>query len=56
MSLKQQTFKVNNIEKKDYDDVHFIPAIVDGKEVYEVKNSSNIHCGYVTEAFLEALI
>lgn len=55
MSLKQQTFKVNNIEKKDYDDVHFIPAIVDGKEVYEVKNSSNLHCGYVTEAFLEAL-
>ena len=37
MSLKQQTFKVNNIETKDYDDVHFIPAIVDGKEVYEVK-------------------
>ena len=30
MSLKQQTFKVNNIETKDYDDVHFIPAIVDG--------------------------
>ena len=56
MSLKQQTFKVNNIEKKDYDDVHFIPAIVDGKEVYEVRNSSNLHCGYVTEAFLEALI
>ena len=56
MSLKQQTFKVNNIEKKDYDDVHFIPAIVDGKEVYEVKNSSNLHCGYVTEAFFEALI
>lgn len=56
MSLKQQTFKVNNIEKKDYDDVHFIPAIVDGKEVYEIKNSSNLHCGYVTEAFLEALI
>lgn len=55
MSLKQQTFKVNNIEKKDYDDVHFIPAIVDGKKVYEVKNSSNLHCGYVTEAFLEAL-
>lgn len=55
MSLKQQTFKVNNIDTKDYDDVHFIPAIVDGKEVYEVKNSSNIHCGYVTEAFLEAL-
>ena len=56
MSLKQQTFKVSNIETKDYDDVHFIPAIVDGKEVYEVKNSSNLHCGYVTEAFLEALI
>lgn len=56
MSLKQQTFKVNNIEKKDYDDVHFIPVIVDGKEGYEVKNSSNLHCGYVTEAFLEALI
>ena len=56
MSLKQQTFKVNNIEKKDYDDVHFIPAVVDDKEVYEVKNSFNIHCGYVTEAFLEALI
>lgn len=56
MSLKPKTFKVNNIEKKDYDDVHFIPAIVDGKEVYEVKNSSNLHCGYVTEAFLEALI
>ena len=55
MSLKQQTFKVSNIETKDYDDVHFIPAIVDGKEVYEVKNSSNIHCGYVTEAFLETL-
>lgn len=55
MSLKQQTFKVNNIETKDYDDVHFIPAIVDDKEVYEVKNSSNIHCGYVTEAFLEEL-
>lgn len=55
MSLKQQTFKVMNIETKDYDDVHFIPAIVDDKEVYEVKNSSNIHCGYVTEAFLEAL-
>ena len=56
MSLEPKTFKVNNIEKKDYDDVHFIPAIVDGKEVYEVKNSSNLHCGYVTEAFLEALI
>lgn len=56
MSLKQQTFKVSNIETKDYDDVHFIPAIVDGKEVYEVINSSNLHCGYVTEAFLEALI
>lgn len=55
MSLKQQTFKVSNIETKDYDDVHFIPAVVDGKEVYEVKNSSNLHCGYVTEAFLEAL-
>lgn len=56
MSLEPKTFKVNNIEKKDYDDVHFIPAIVDGKEVYEVRNSSNLHCGYVTEAFLEALI
>lgn len=56
MSLKQQTFKVNNIETKDYDDVRFIPAVVDDKEVYEVKNSSNLHCGYVTEAFLEALI
>ena len=56
MSLEPKTFKVNNIETKDYDDVHFIPAIVDGKEVYEVKNSSNLHCGYVTEAFLEALI
>lgn len=55
MSLEPKTFKVNNIETKDYDDVHFIPAIVDDKEVYEVKNSSNIHCGYVTEAFLEAL-
>lgn len=55
MSLKQQTFKVNNIDTKDYDDVHFIPAIVDDKEVYEVKNSANIHCGYVTEAFLEEL-
>ena len=55
MSLEPKTFKVNNIETKDYDDVHFIPAIVDGKEVYEVKNSSNLHCGYVTEAFLEAL-
>ena len=55
MSLEPKTFKVSNIETKDYDDVHFIPAIVDGKEVYEVKNSSNIHCGYVTEAFLEAL-
>lgn len=56
MSLEPKMFKVNNIEKKDYDDVHFIPAIVDGKEVYEVRNSSNLHCGYVTEAFLEALI
>lgn len=55
MSLEPKTFKVNNIETKDYDDVHFIPAMVDDKEVYEVKNSSNIHCGYVTEAFLEAL-
>ena len=55
MSLEPKTFKVNNIETKDYDEVHFIPAIVDNKEVYEVKNSSNIHCGYVTEAFLEAL-
>lgn len=55
MSLEPKTFKVNNIETKDYDDVHFIPAIVDDKEVYEVKNSSNLHCGYVTEAFLEAL-
>lgn len=55
MSLKQKKFQVFDIETKDYDDVHFIPAIVDGKEVYEVKNNSNIHCGYVTEAFLEAL-
>ena len=55
MSLEPKTFKVSNIETKDYDDVHFIPAIVDDKEVYEVKNSSNIHCGYVTEAFLGAL-
>lgn len=55
MSLKQKKFQVFDIEKKDYDEVHFIPAIVDDKEVYEVKNSSNIHCGYVTEAFLEAL-
>ena len=55
MSLETKTFKVNNIETKDYDDIHFIPAIVDDKEVYEVKNSSNLHCGYVTEAFLEAL-
>lgn len=55
MSLEQKKFQVFDIEKKDYDDVHFTPAIVDGKEVYEVKNSSNIHCGYVTEAFLEAL-
>ena len=55
MSLKQKKFQVFDIEKKDYDDVHFIPAIVDDKEVYEVKNSSNLHCGYVTEAFLEAL-
>ena len=56
MSLEPKTFKVNNIDTKDYDDVHFIPAMVDGKEVYEVKNGSNLHCGYVTEAFLEALI
>lgn len=55
MSLTEKKFQVFDIETKDYDDVHFIPAIVDGKEVYEVKNSSNIHCGYVTEAFLEAL-
>ena len=56
MSLKQKKFQVFDIETKDYDDVHFIPAIVDNKEVYEVKNSSNLHCGYLTEAFLEALI
>ena len=56
MSLTEKKFQVFNIETKDYDDVHFIPAIVDGKEVYEVKNSSKLHCGYVTEAFLEALI
>lgn len=56
MSLEKKTFQVFGIETKDYDDVHFIPAIVDGKEVYEVKNSSNLHCGYVTEAFLETLI
>lgn len=55
MSLKQKKFQVFDIEIKDYDDVHFIPDIVDGKEVYEVKNSANIHCGYVTEAFLEEL-
>lgn len=55
MSLEKKTFQVFDIETKDYDDVHFIPAVVDDKEVYEVKNSSNIHCGYVTEAFLEAL-
>lgn len=55
MSLKQKKFQVFDIETKDYDDVHFIPAIVDDKEVYEVKNGSNIHCGYVTEAFFEAL-
>lgn len=55
MSLKQKKFQVFDIETKDYDDVHFIPAIVDNKEVYEVKNSSNLHCGYLTEAFLEAL-
>lgn len=55
MSLKQKKFQVFDIETKDYDDVHFIPAIVDDKEVYEVKNSSNLHCGYVTEAFFEAL-
>ena len=55
MSLEQKKFQVFDIEKKDYNEVHFIPAIVDDKEVYEVKNSSNIHCGYVTEAFLEAL-
>lgn len=55
MSLKQKEFQVFDIETKDYNDVHFIPAVVDDKEVYEVKNSSNIHCGYVTEAFLEAL-
>lgn len=55
MSLTEKKFQVFDIETKDYDDVHFIPAIVDDKEVYEVKNSSNIHCGYVTEAFLEAL-
>ena len=56
MSLTEKKFQVFDIETKDYDDVHFIPAIVDGKEVYEVKNSSNLHCGYVTEVFLEALI
>ena len=56
MSLTEKKFQVFDIEKKDYDEVHFIPAIVDDKEVYGVKNSSNIHCGYVTEAFLEALI
>lgn len=55
MSLKQKEFQVFDIETKDYNDVHFIPAVVDDKEVYEVKNSANIHCGYVTEAFLEAL-
>lgn len=56
MSLTEKKFQVFDIETKDYDDVHFIPAVVDDKEVYEVKNNSNIHCGYVTEAFLEALI
>ena len=56
MSLTEKKFQVFDIETKDYDDVHFIPAVIDGKEVYEVKNSSNLHCGYVTEAFLEALI
>lgn len=55
MSLEQKKFQVFDIEKKDYDEVHFTPAIVDDKEVYEVKNSANIHCGYVTEAFLEEL-
>ena len=55
MSLEQKTFKVNNPEKQDYDEVYFIPAIVDDKEVYEVKNSANFHCGYVTKAFLETL-
>jgi hypothetical protein len=55
MSLTEKKFQVFDIETKDYNDVHFIPAVVDDKEVYEVKNSSNIHCGYVTEAFLEAL-
>lgn len=55
MSLEQKKFQVFDIEKKDYNEVYFIPDIVDDKEVYEVKNSANIHCGYVTEAFLEEL-
>lgn len=37
MSLKQKKFQVFDIETKDYDDVHFIPAVVDGKEV-EINN------------------
>lgn len=55
MSLEQKKFQVFDIENNNYNEVSFIPAIVDGKEVYDVRNKVNYHCGYVTETFLEAL-
>ena len=61
MSLEPKTFKVNNIETKDYNDVHFIPAVVDDKEVYEFlakeeKETDFLHYGYMTKAMAEKLL
>ena len=56
MSLTEKKFKVFYTEQNDYREVSFVPEMVGGKEVYNVKNSLGKHCGYVTEAFLDALI
>ena len=34
----------------------FIPEVVDGQEVYSVRNKIDEHCGYITEDFLNMLM
>ena len=56
MALKEETIKIYGKDDSPESFVRFVPEIVDDLEVYSVVNSSDQHCGYITEALFNLLM
>ena len=56
MALKEKRFKIYDKDDSPESFVRFVPEVVDDLEVYNVVNSNDQHCGYITPELLDFLL